>query len=86
MLNLLNNIFQKEISNQRYSNILYINIFIIYHALDKFKKAIKPKFQDCFILFDNKDINNLKECFTLFEKNTSFFHNCYIYNSKKLED
>ena len=51
-----NNIFLKEISNQRYSNILYINIFIIYHALDKLKKEVKPKIQECFKLIDNNEI------------------------------
>ena len=82
MLNLLNNIFQKEISNQRYSNILYINIFIIYHALDKFKKEIKPNIQECFKLINNNEIYNLIEAFISFDKNYSFYDH-YKYNSKK---
>ena len=44
------------------------------------KKLLNLNFK--IVLNYNKDINNLKECFTLFEKNISFFHNCYIYNSK----
>ena len=82
LLKFFNNIFQKEISNQRYSNILYINIFIIYHALDKLKKEVKPKIQECFKLIDNNEIYNLIETFILFDKNYSFYDH-YKYNSKK---
>ena len=37
LLDFLNKIYYKEISNQRFSYILYINIFILHNGLTKFK-------------------------------------------------
>ena len=41
-------IFYNEISNNRFSNIIYINLFIIYHALEKLKRNIKLSVKDTF--------------------------------------
>ena len=58
LLDFLNKIYYKEISNQRFSYILYINIFILHNGLTKFKSYIKPTLDKGFKSEKNYVIND----------------------------
>lgn len=61
MVEFCENIYSYELSNQRYSNILFINIFIIYHSLNKFKRSLIPPIGDLLTKIDDNKIYTLLE-------------------------
>ena len=61
MVDFCENLYSKELLNQRYSNILFVNIFKIYHSLNKFKRSLIPPIQELFKKIDDNEIYTLLE-------------------------
>ena len=87
LLQLFNNIYLNEISNKRYSNVLYINIFGLHLILNKFKNNIvqkiikKEKGGNNNGLKENNIIDNFEKSFTTFTQSDINKDNI-IYNNK----
>ena len=83
-LEFLKKIFYNEMLNNRFSNIIYINLFLIYHALEKLKRNIKLSIKDTFNAINiHESYNSLEQLITLL---LGLYQNSYesvIYNSKK---
>ena len=74
LLSFVNDIFYKETSNQRFSNIIYINIVILHDALNKFKKCIKPNIERC-LKTKNENIKDEKSL-------KKFLSSCYSFSNE----
>jgi len=61
MLNFCENIYSNELLNQRYSNILFVNVFKSYHSLNKFKRSLIPPIRELFKKIDDNEIYTLLE-------------------------
>ena len=77
----LKNIFEYEISNQRYSIILFSNIFNSNSILYKFKEDLKPKIKISNHILDNNFLNKFLESFKLYSQDVN--DNIVLCNKKE---